>query len=166
MRHGLGHIMIALCGALVPVPAVAQPPEPAPPEWSIVDGHSDFAIHYLRTSPPWSVRAHDLGVRLPGQADIPRWRIGRVGGALVTVASDRPPGASDHFPRLLASLDWLDALVARHAEVLAHVRSLAELRTARQPGNSSSFLPSREVTRSTAHSTISAPSTSAASARC
>lgn len=98
---------------------------------AIFDGHSDFAIHYMRAKPPWLVSAHDITLALPGQADIPRWRAGGVQGVLVTVASDRKI-AGDHFPRLLASLDWLDALVARHSADLAHIRTLAQLRAARR----------------------------------
>lgn len=100
----------------------------------VFDGHADLAIHYLRASPPWSLDAHDLRARLPGQADLPRWRTGRVGGALVTIGSDRPPGAGDHFPRLLASLDWFDGLIARYRDDISKVSTAAELRAARESG--------------------------------
>ena len=100
----------------------------------IFDGHSDFAIHYARAEPAWSVAAHDIAAQLPGQSDVPRWRAGGVYGALATVASDRGPGGQDHFPRLLVSLDWLDALAARHSRDISVVGSLAELRQARRAG--------------------------------
>lgn len=103
-------------------------------ETPVFDGHSDFAIHYLRTTPRWSVEAHNITERLPGQADVPRWRTGQMAGALTTVASDQPLGASQHFPRLLASLDWLDALVRRHDAHLVRAGSVADLRAARRSG--------------------------------
>lgn len=90
----------------------------------IIDGHADFAVHYLRQG--WSVEAHDIGTSLPGQADVPRWRAGRINGALVTVGSDLAPGSTGHFSRLLASLAWFDALIERHADVLIKARSAAD----------------------------------------
>ncbi len=100
----------------------------------VFDGHSDLAIHFARAQPPWSASAYDISQRLPGQADVPRWRAGGIYGALTTVASDRGPSETDHFPRLLVSLDWLHALVTRHPADLALVGSLAELRRARGQG--------------------------------
>ncbi len=47
---------------------------------AVFDGHSDFAIHYAYTKPPWSLSAHDFAVKLPGQSDLPRWRA-LIGGA-------------------------------------------------------------------------------------
>jgi membrane dipeptidase len=106
---------------------------PAASRVAVFDGHSDFAIHYARARPPWSLSAHDMSSKLPGQSDIPRWRVGGIEGALVTVSSD-VEGNGTHFPRLVASLDWFDALVARHSADLAHVRTVAELRSARRQG--------------------------------
>lgn len=100
----------------------------------IFDGHSDFAIHYARAEPAWSITAHDIAAALPGQADLPRWRQSGVYGMLATVASDRPPGAGPHFDRLAVSLDWLGALAARHSGDILWVRSLAELRRTRNDG--------------------------------
>ena len=99
----------------------------------VFDGHSDFAIHYLRTEPAWRVDAYDIAKVLPGQADIPRWRAGGVHGALVTVASDWE-GSVGHFPRLLASLDWFDRLVARHSSDLEKAQSVVELHAVRRRG--------------------------------
>jgi len=100
----------------------------------IFDGHNDLAIHFLRARPAWSLDSHDLSVRLAGQTDIPRWRAGGVGGALVTVASDRATGDRDHFSRLLVSLDWFDALVRRYPAEVVPARSVADLRAARRSG--------------------------------
>lgn len=100
----------------------------------VFDGHSDVAIHYYQAEPRWSVAALDISQGLPGQADVPRWRAGGIYGALTTVASDLPLGATGHFPRLLASLDWFDALTAHHSADLVAVRTLAELRGARRSG--------------------------------
>ena len=58
----------------------------------VFDGHSDFAVHYARSRPAWSATALNLSDRLPGQADVPRWRAGGVYGMLVTIGSDLGPG--------------------------------------------------------------------------
>lgn len=89
-----------------------------------IDGHSDFAVHYLRQG--WSVEAHDIERSLPGQADVPRWQAGRVNGALVTIGSDLPPGSAGHFPRVLASIVWFDALIDRHGDAIFKARSAAD----------------------------------------
>jgi hypothetical protein len=68
---------VALWGSLAPADAVqsaAAPPFALP---AIIDGHADFAIHYLRRG--WSVDGYDIERSLPGQADVPRWRAGGVG---------------------------------------------------------------------------------------
>lgn len=96
----------------------------ASPAIQAIDGHADFAIHYLRRG--WAVDAHDISMSLPGQADVPRWRAGRVNGAIVTIGSDLPPGSTDHFPRVLASIAWFDALVDRHGDALIAARSAAD----------------------------------------
>lgn len=93
-------------------------PAPLP---TVIDGHSDFAIHYLRQG--WAVQTHDIGTSLPGQADVPRWRAGGVNGALATVGSDLPPGSTGHFPRVIASVVWFNALIARHSDLLIAARS-------------------------------------------
>ena len=120
--------------ALLGCQTVSDAPSDGTAAVPIFDGHADFAIHYARAEPAWSVSAHDISVALPGQADVLRWREGGVYGALATVASDRGPGGRDQFPRLLAALDWLDALAARHQADIAIARSLAELRRAREEG--------------------------------
>ena len=84
----------------------------------VVDGHNDFARHYLAATPPWSLSALDIEARLPGQSDVPRWRSGRIGATLVTVGSDLGPGATQHRGRLLASVEWFDALARRHEDAL------------------------------------------------
>lgn len=89
-----------------------------------IDGHSDFAVHYLRQG--WSIEAHDIGRSLPGQADVPRWRAGRVNGALVTIGSDLPAGSTGHFPRVTASMAWFDALIDRHGVSFLKARSAAD----------------------------------------
>lgn len=94
----------------------------------VIDGHADFAVHYLRRG--WAVEAHDIGASLPGQADVRRWRAGRVNGALVTVGSDLPPGSTGHFPRVVASFAWFDALIERHADAFTKARSAADFERA------------------------------------
>ena len=98
----------------------------------VIDGHSDFAIHYLRRG--WEVQAHDIGTSLPGQSDIPRWRAGGVNGALVTVGTDLPPGSSSHFPRVLESLAWFDALIARNPDALVAAHSADDFERAEKLG--------------------------------
>lgn len=107
---------------------------PAAIQVAVFDGHNDLAIHFLRARPAWSPDSHDLEVRLPGQSDIPRWRAGQVSGALVTVASDRETSDRAHFPRLLASLDWFDALAGRYPAQVVRARSSADLRAAHRSG--------------------------------
>jgi membrane dipeptidase len=98
----------------------------------VIDGHSDFAIHYLRRG--WEVQAHDIGTSLPGQSDVPRWRAGGVNGALVTVGTDLPPGSSSHFPRVLESLAWFDALIARNPDALVAAHSADDFERAEKLG--------------------------------
>lgn len=99
---------------------------------SVIDGHADFAIHYLNKQ--WSVDALDIEEGLPGQADVRRWRQGGVNGALVTVGSDQSPGSTQHFPRILVSLDWFDALMERHKGSLTPARSASDFDRAAQEG--------------------------------
>ena len=98
----------------------------------VIDGHADFAVHYLRRK--WAIDAHDISTSLPGQADIPRWRAGRINGALVTVGSDLPPGSTGHFPRVVASLDWFGALLDQHDNALVQARSAADFERATDRG--------------------------------
>jgi membrane dipeptidase len=115
---------------LIALPAAAA--RPAVPLPTIIDGHADFAIHYLRHS--WSAEAYDIDGDFPGQAGVRRWKAGGVDGALVTVGSDQEPGTVGHFPRVLASLNWFDALVARHPKTLLAARSPADFESARRAG--------------------------------
>lgn len=109
-------LVLALAAAVV-VPTPVGGSTYAP----VIDGHADFAIHYLRRD--WRIDAFDIEDRLPGQSDITRWRAGGVNGALATVGSDLAPGSKHHFPRVLASLDWFDRLIAKHGGSLAAARS-------------------------------------------
>lgn len=137
MQRSAVFLISVLCAACQTPPASREPSSMAAQalrDNPIFDGHSDLAIHYLRANPAWSVDAHDITARLPGQADVPRWRAGHISGALTTVASDQPLGASEHFPRLLASLDWFDALIQRHGAQLVRAGSVSDLRAARRAG--------------------------------
>ena len=98
----------------------------------VIDGHGDFAIHYLRRK--WSTDALDIEKSLPGQTDVVKWRAGGINGVLTTVGSDLPPGSSGHFSRVLASLDWFDALIARHGGALMAARSSADFEAAAREG--------------------------------
>lgn len=113
----------------VPLAAALASACATPPRAGVFDGHNDFAIHYAKATPAWSLQSLDVDSRLPGQGDVPRWRSGGVVGMLATVASDRPAGSPAHFDRLLASLDWMDRLVARHRS-LTKVGSSADYRRA------------------------------------
>jgi len=112
--------------------SVSNAPLVAPEFPSVIDGHADFAIHYLRRS--WSVEAYDFEHEFPGQAGVSRWKTGGIDGALVTVASDQEPGSGDHFPRVLASLDWFDALVARYPNSLVAARTPSDFEAAHRAG--------------------------------
>lgn len=126
---------LAGCGT-----ASGRPPDPAATAHAVlsrhpvVDGHNDLARHYLAASPPWSVSAHDIESRLPGQSDVPRWREGKIGATFVTVASDLGPGATVHRERLLAAIDWFDALTRRHPGALMKALAPDDLAQARAGG--------------------------------
>ena len=119
LTAGAAIAVLAGCGA-----ASGRPPDPAATAHAVlsrhpvVDGHNDLARHYLAASPPWSVSALDIEARLPGQSDVPRLRSGAIGATFVTVASDLGPGADMHRDRLLAAIDWFDALTRRHEGAL------------------------------------------------
>lgn len=98
----------------------------------VIDGHADFALHYLRAG--WSLRALDIEKGLPGQADVRRWREGGINGALTTVGSDQPPGSKQHFKSVLLSLDWFNALVQRHHGSLVAARSASDFDRAAKDG--------------------------------
>lgn len=133
-RASAGLIWVAMVSVAAAAPSHAFP---------VFDGHNDLAIHYLRAEPRWSINAHDLARRMPGQSDIPRMQAGGVIGALITVGSDQEPASAGHFPRALASLDWFDAIVRRHANVIVHARSADEIAAARQAGRIA-FIPAIE----------------------
>lgn len=109
--------------SLIALVILALHPRPAAglPLPQVIDGHVDFAIHYLKRN--WSTDGLDIDKRLPGQTDVPRWREGGINGALVTIGSDRPPGSDGHFARVLVSLDWFDALISQHDGALQFARS-------------------------------------------
>jgi membrane dipeptidase len=103
-------------------------------QYPVVDGHNDFARHYLAATPPWPLSALDIEARLPGQSDVPRWRSGRIGATLVTVGSDLGPGATQHRGRLLAAVDWFDALARRHDDALMKALTPHDLAQAQASG--------------------------------
>lgn len=126
---------LAGCGA-----ASGRPPDPAATAHAVlsrhpvVDGHNDLGRHYLAASPPWSVSALDIEARLPGQSDVPRLRRGMIGATFVTVASDLGPGTKVHRDRLLASIDWFDALTRRHQGALMKALAPGDLAQAQASG--------------------------------
>lgn len=136
MRRGCSLVVLSLllvgCQAARTGEPASAGASPVTVRLAIFDGHNDLAIHYMRARPVWSLNSHDLAVRLPGQSDIPRWRVGGVSGALITIASDRAPDDRDHFSRLLASLSWFDALVRRYPAHVVQARSSTDLRAARR----------------------------------
>lgn len=103
----------------------------APPTF---DGHADFAIHYARGDRPWAADQHDLA-RLPGQGDLARWRAGQVGGLLTTIGSGLPADASKHYPAVLSSLDWLDAIDRTYVGQVSVARTPNDVRRAWRKGN-------------------------------
>ena len=99
---------------------------------TVIDGHADFGLHYLRRG--WSATAYDIDGEFPGQAGVARWKAGGVDGVLATVGSDQKPGSAGHFARVLTSLDWFDALVARHPTTLLAARTPRDFEVARRAG--------------------------------
>ncbi|MEJ7666488.1 MAG: membrane dipeptidase [Hymenobacter sp.] len=100
----------------------------------VIDGHNDFGLHYLLATPSWSVSAFDIERAMPGQTDVPRWRAGHVAASFVTLASEVGVPGPDRHARLIASFDWLDLLVARHARALAIASSPKDLAPAQAEG--------------------------------
>lgn len=132
---GKVHMLRNPCDALAAVAALAlftAGPATASTLPAVIDGHSDFAIHYLQKQ--WVLDGLDIDKGLPGQADVRRWQEGGVNGALATVGSDRPLGSKHHFPRVLVSLDWFDTLVQRHQGSLVAVRSASGFDRAAKAG--------------------------------
>jgi membrane dipeptidase len=79
----------------------------------------------------------DLGVASPGQLDLPRARIGGLGGAVFTAWVDprsMAPGRGGARARAEALFDRLDDLLAAHPEAVQLVRSAADWRAARESG--------------------------------
>ena len=99
---------------------------------AIIDGHADFVVHYSKRG--WAADDYDIERSLPGQADVPRWRAGGINGMLATVGSDLGPGSKGHFPRVLVSLDWFDAFMARHGRVLSRALSADDFAAADRNG--------------------------------
>lgn len=128
LRFGLHALLAAAAGSL----SAATLPAQAHLLPQVIDGHADFAIHYLARG--WSLDTLDIEKGLSGQADVVRWRHGGINGALATVGSDRAPGSTNHFPRLLASLDWFDRLIARHRQALTAAKSAADFEEAAMNG--------------------------------
>ena len=126
MLRAVCSVLAGLAVTLVTAPASASALPP------VIDGHSDFAIHYLKKD--WSLQSLDIEKELPGQADVQRWRQGGVNGALATVGSDQSPGSKQHFARVLVSLDWFDALIKRHQGSLAAARSASDFDRAAKAG--------------------------------
>ncbi len=89
---------------------------------------------YLLARPRWSVTAFDIERELPGQTDVPRWRAGHVAASFVTLASDVGTPGPDRHTQLLASFEWLDRLVERHADSLTIARSPADVARAQSEG--------------------------------
>jgi membrane dipeptidase len=123
-------VLTALSACAASPPLTASSDAAAWP--TIIDGHADFAIHYLRWG--WSAEAYDIDGDFPGQAGVVRWKAGGVDGVLTTVGSDQEPGSTSHFPRVLASLDWFDTLVARHPQTLVAARTPADFEAAHHSG--------------------------------
>ena len=129
--------VLVLCSLAVVASAAAAPAaQPAAHARTalpaIIDGHADFAIHYSNKG--WATADYDIERELPGQADVPRWRAGGIDGMLATVGSDLGPGSAGHFPRVLVSLDWFDALIARHRGALSRALTVDEFAAAERDG--------------------------------
>jgi membrane dipeptidase len=123
---------LALAGSASAAHA-AQPAAGAPTALpAIIDGHADFAIHYAKKD--WAAADNDIERSLPGQSDVPRWRAGGINGMLATVGSDLGPGSAGHFPRVLVSLDWFDALIASHGRALSKALTAADFEAADRDG--------------------------------
>ena len=128
---------LLLCGlstAVDPTAALAAQPAGNAPDAlpAIIDGHSDFVVHYSKRG--WAADDYDIERSLPGQADVPRWRAGGINGMLATVGSDLGPGSKGHFPRVLVSLDWFDAFMARHGRVLSRALTADDFEAADRNG--------------------------------
>lgn len=95
----------------------------------VFDGHNDFIGDYLNAVPALSPTALDIESMLPGQSDLPRWKLGGFAGSMVTVSSSRPPGEGPFFEDLSQAFDWFDALAASKPDILVAARSADDVAT-------------------------------------
>jgi membrane dipeptidase len=102
-------------------------------ETPLVDGHNDLHIHYhaCKGGCPRGFDAYDIGGRVPGHTDIPRWQEGMVGAQLLNSGWLRSePGLAG----TLKGFAFTRAMVARYPGRLALARTSADVRRAHADG--------------------------------
>ncbi len=113
--------------ACSPRPAVTPRTEGA----QLFDTHLDFAIHYVHAG--WRLGAYDLVASTVGQTTLERMQAGRVGGGLVTCATDER-GSGPRWPGLARCLAWAPRLAAAHRDRVELVRTGRDVRRANAAG--------------------------------
>lgn len=98
--------------------------------WWMFDGHVDVTVHYARAQ--WRLEAYDLAADTRGQTTLDRLAQGRVGGGFFTCGS--PSEAAPRWPGLAACLEFLPALMRRHADRVSLASTAAEIERARAQG--------------------------------
>ncbi len=99
----------------------------------LVDGHNDLNIHYhaCRDGCPRGFDAYDIGTRVSGHTDIPRWQQGQVGAQLLN------SGWIDSEPDLAGTLKGLAftrEMTAHYADRLALAHTSADVRAIHASG--------------------------------
>ena len=102
-------------------------------ETPLVDGHNDLMIHYHACGKdcPRGYNAYDIGGRVKGHADLPRWKIGGVGAQLLN------SGWLDDEPSLdgtLKGFAFTREIAVRYPDRVAIARTSADVRAIHAQG--------------------------------
>lgn len=99
----------------------------------LVDGHNDLHIHYhaCREGCPRGYDAYDIGDRVSGHADLPRWKLGGVGAQLLNSGwLDSEPGLDG----TLKGFQFTRDMATRYPDRVAIARTSDEIRAIHRSG--------------------------------
>lgn len=99
----------------------------------LVDGHNDLHIHYhaCRDGCPRGYDAYDIGTRVKGHTDLPRWKLGGVGAQLLNSGwLDSEPGLDG----TLKGFQFTRDMAIRYPDRVAIARTSEEIRAIHQSG--------------------------------
>jgi len=105
----------------------------------VIDGHNDLFIHYFDCKDcPRDIEDYPLDTLVSGHTDIPRWKIGRVGGQMLNVF-----GGMKDMDSYLQAWDLLYRIEEKYSKDLEVVGTSAEMRRVMSEGKIA-ILPSLE----------------------